>query len=69
MKTLEEDNARLRADLAFFESLLPAPAAAVRGLVIRSFSCSRILMKPRCATVCWSSRAGDPIEISWERSS
>ena len=36
MKTLEEDNARLRADLAFFESLLPAPAAA-RGVVIRSF--------------------------------
>jgi hypothetical protein len=37
MKTLEEDNARLRADLAFFESLLPAPTAAVRGVVIRSF--------------------------------
>jgi len=36
MKTLEEDNARLRADLAFFESLLPAPTAA-RGVVIRSF--------------------------------
>jgi hypothetical protein len=36
MKSLEEDNARLRADLAFFESLLPAPAAA-RGVVIRSF--------------------------------
>lgn len=36
MKTLEEDNARLRADLAFFETLLPAPAAA-RGVVIRSF--------------------------------
>ncbi len=36
MKALEEDNARLRADLAFFESLLPAPAAA-RGVVIRSF--------------------------------
>jgi len=36
MKKLEEDNARLRADLAFFESLLPAPAAA-RGVVIRSF--------------------------------
>jgi hypothetical protein len=36
MKTLEEDNARLRADLAFFESLLPAPAAT-RGVVIRSF--------------------------------
>jgi hypothetical protein len=36
MKALEEDNARLRADLAFFESLLPAPAAT-RGVVIRSF--------------------------------
>ena len=36
MKVLEDDNARLRADLAFFESLLPAPTAA-RGVVIRSF--------------------------------
>lgn len=36
VKTLEEDNARLRGDLAFFESLLPAQTAA-RGVVIRSF--------------------------------
>jgi hypothetical protein len=36
LKALEEDNGRLKADLAFFESLLPAPAAA-RGVVIRSF--------------------------------
>jgi hypothetical protein len=36
LKALEEDNARLKADLAFFESLLPAPAAA-RGVIVRSF--------------------------------
>jgi hypothetical protein len=36
LKALEEDNARLKADLAFFESLLPAPSAE-RGVVIRSF--------------------------------
>lgn len=36
LKALEEDNARLKADLAFFESLLPAPAVA-RGVVVRSF--------------------------------
>ncbi|HQR21534.1 MAG TPA: hypothetical protein PLE54_07015 [Burkholderiaceae bacterium] len=36
LKALEEDNARLKADLAFFESLLPA-ASAERGVVIRSF--------------------------------
>ena len=36
LKVLEEDNARLRADLAFFESLLPA-ASTERGVVIRSF--------------------------------
>ena len=36
IKTLESDNARLKADLAFFESLLPMPAAS-RGVVIRSF--------------------------------
>jgi hypothetical protein len=36
LKALEDDNARLKADLAFFESLLPAPAAA-RGIVVRSF--------------------------------
>jgi hypothetical protein len=36
MKVLEDDNARLKSDLAFFESLLPAPSAA-RGVVIRSF--------------------------------
>jgi hypothetical protein len=33
---LESDLARARADLAFFESLLPAPASA-KGLQIRSF--------------------------------
>lgn len=36
MKTLEDENARLKADLAFFESLLPMPANA-SGVVIRSF--------------------------------
>jgi hypothetical protein len=36
MKTLEEDNARLKGDLAFFESLLPTTSGA-RGVVIRSF--------------------------------
>jgi hypothetical protein len=36
LKSLEGDNARLRGDLAFFESLLPAPSTS-RGVVIRSF--------------------------------
>ena len=36
MRSLEEDNARLKGDLAFFESLLPAQGAQ-RGVVIRSF--------------------------------
>jgi hypothetical protein len=36
LKTLEEDKARLKADLSFFESLLPTPANA-KGVVIRSF--------------------------------
>lgn len=36
LKALEEDNARLKGDLGFFESLLPA-ASASRGVVIRSF--------------------------------
>lgn len=36
MKMLEEENARLKGDLAFFESLLPMPADA-KGVVIRSF--------------------------------
>lgn len=36
IKTLEDDNARLKGDLSFFESLLPTPSAA-RGVVIRSF--------------------------------
>lgn len=36
IKTLEADNARLKGDLSFFESLLPMPAAS-RGVVIRSF--------------------------------
>ena len=36
MKTLEDENARLKADLAFFESLLPMPVNA-KGIVIRSF--------------------------------
>ena len=33
---LEDENARLKGDLAFFESLLPMPANA-KGVVIRSF--------------------------------
>jgi hypothetical protein len=36
MKALEDENAQLRADLAFFESLLPMPAHS-KGVVIRSF--------------------------------
>jgi hypothetical protein len=36
VKMLEEENARLKGDLAFFESLLPMPADA-KGVVIRSF--------------------------------
>jgi hypothetical protein len=36
LKQLEEDNARLKGDLAFFESLLPT-AAGANGVVIRSF--------------------------------
>jgi len=36
MKTLEDSNAKLKGDLAFFESLLPTPSAT-RGVVIRSF--------------------------------
>jgi hypothetical protein len=36
LRPLEEDNARLRGDLAFFESLLPTQGAQ-RGVVIRSF--------------------------------
>lgn len=36
MKSLEDENAKLKADLAFFESLLPTPANA-KGVVIRSF--------------------------------
>jgi hypothetical protein len=36
VKMLEDENARLKADLAFFESLLPMPANA-KGIVIRSF--------------------------------
>lgn len=36
VKTLEDENARLKGDLAFFESLLPMPAGA-KGVVIRSF--------------------------------
>jgi hypothetical protein len=36
MKMLEDENARLKADLAFFESLLPMPGNA-KGVVIRSF--------------------------------
>lgn len=37
LRSLEEDNARLKGDLAFFESLLPAPGGTQRGVVIRSF--------------------------------
>ena len=36
IKSLEDENAKLKADLAFFESLLPMPANA-KGVVIRSF--------------------------------
>jgi uncharacterized protein DUF6776 len=36
IKVLESDNARLKSDLAFFESLLPTPAGS-RDVVIRSF--------------------------------
>ena len=36
VKLLEGENARLKGDLAFFESLLPMPANA-KGVVIRSF--------------------------------
>ncbi len=36
IKRLEDENAILKADLAFFESLLPTPANA-KGVVIRSF--------------------------------
>ena len=36
LKLLENENARLREDLSFFESLLPTPADA-KGVVIRSF--------------------------------
>lgn len=36
MKQLTDENARLKGDLAFFESLLPTPANA-KGVVIRSF--------------------------------
>ena len=37
LRSLEEDNARLKGDLAFFESLLPAAGGTQRGVVIRSF--------------------------------
>lgn len=36
LRQLESENARLKSDLAFFESLLPMPADA-KGVVIRSF--------------------------------
>ncbi len=36
LRQLEAENARLKSDLAFFESLLPMPANA-KGVVIRSF--------------------------------
>ena len=36
LKLLENENARLKEDLSFFESLLPTPATA-KGVVIRSF--------------------------------
>ena len=37
LRSLEEDNAKLKGDLAFFESLLPAAGGTQRGVVIRSF--------------------------------
>jgi len=36
MKSLESENARLKADLGFFESLLPTPTNS-KGILIRSF--------------------------------
>ena len=36
LRSLENENARLKEDLSFFESLLPTPANA-KGVVIRSF--------------------------------
>jgi len=36
LKALENENARLKEDLSFFESLLPTPANS-KGVVIRSF--------------------------------
>lgn len=36
LRALEDENARLKEDLSFFESLLPTPANA-KGVVIRSF--------------------------------
>ncbi len=36
LRALENENARLKEDLSFFESLLPTPANA-KGVVIRSF--------------------------------
>jgi hypothetical protein len=37
MKALEGETARLKSELAFFESLLPTGATAAKGVVIRSF--------------------------------
>jgi hypothetical protein len=37
LKQLENEKARLKADLAFFESLLPTTPGNARGVVIRSF--------------------------------
>lgn len=40
IKTLEEENARLKSDIAYFESLLPASGGADSGVSIRRFEVS-----------------------------
>ncbi len=59
VKMLEDENARLKGDLAFFESLLPMPVDA-KGVVIRSFRVQADAEPNSCGIACWCSRAGDP---------